>query len=621
MFTIESISLHNFMSYGGQHDFDFPAEPGLYYLTGRNDDESRLGANGVGKSTLLAAIYWCFYGVTPRGLKAGDIITWGEKTADVWVRVVIDGKSHVIARHQSPNSLVIDEEVVEQSAVNKLLRLSPEAFLYSIIIPQFGDSFFDLKPTEKLNLFSQIMDLDYWLTRSDKAAQLVNRLEAKATKYEREIASEEARIDTLEQALNELKGKEADFELAMKARIKELKAKKADAVDAIEELKPQIKRATIKAAELKSRLEEAKKADRAHVDKVADNRSQRILKSERVNELGNVAKSIAAEHEGIAKLKGRQCPTCGQKVSFEHIRSHNQAAEKEVKKLLDQIREGQNELERMKVQGDKLLKQGERLHEAAQEAEEEYTTVGVAEQSLIRERNNLEAALAEVDDTIKEARERENPYSEMIEKRRSEVKQSKADRKELQDLLTQNRSEHELAAFWVKGFKRVRLFVVEEALTQLEVEVNNNLTQLGLTDWSIKFDIERENKSGGVTKGFTVLVQNPRTDQPVKWESWSGGETQRLRLAGDLGLANLIMDRAGLQSKIEFHDEPSEHLSTEGIEDMLDTLYERAHNEGKVIWLCDHHVMSFGEFSGILTAVMKAGGTTELWYEEGAYNE
>ena len=170
-------------------------------------------------------------------------------------------------------------------------------------------------------------------------------------------------------------------------------------------------------------------------------------------------------------------------------------------------------------------------------------------------------------------------------------------------------ADHEAVSFWVAGFKRVRLLIIEETLRTLEVEVNNSLTNLGLVGWQVEFDVERENKAGGVTKGFVVLVKAPGHTEPVRWEAWSGGEAQRLQLAGDLGLANLIMRQAGLYSTVEFHDEPSKHLSKAGLMDLAETLHQRAIDDGKRIFLVDHNMPEFGEFAGVITVTKGAEGS------------
>jgi translation initiation factor RLI1 len=68
------------------------------------------------------------------------------------------------------------------------------------------------------------------------------------------------------------------------------------------------------------------------------------------------------------------------------------------------------------------------------------------------------------------------------------------------------------------------------------------------------------------------------------------------------------MLRAGLTSGVEFFDEPSRHLSTEGQLDLAETLMQRALTDKKAIWLVDHNLIDFG-FTGTLTVVKTAAGS------------
>src|SRR5882672_4672542 len=137
MFDLNKIILWNFGSYRGQHEFEFPTTPGLYSLTGVNEENPRLGANGTGKSTLLNAIRWCFYGRTSRGLKASDVVAWEETSCRVTTGLTINDQHFAIVRSQSPNGLTINGRVVDQDEVQKLLRLTADQFDHSVMLPQF----------------------------------------------------------------------------------------------------------------------------------------------------------------------------------------------------------------------------------------------------------------------------------------------------------------------------------------------------------------------------------------------------------------------------------------------------------------------------------------------------
>jgi energy-coupling factor transporter ATP-binding protein EcfA2 len=126
-------------------------------------------------------------------------------------------------------------------------------------------------------------------------------------------------------------------------------------------------------------------------------------------------------------------------------------------------------------------------------------------------------------------------------------------------------------------------------------------------------DVERETKSGTVSRGFNVFVRSPDSADAVPWEAWSGGETQRLRLAGTMGLMDLIADRVGRQPTMEVFDEPTDRLSGDGIDDLVTLLSSRAKLEQKRIFLVDHRSLDAGRFDGQLRVVYNEHGSQLVW--------
>ncbi len=211
MFSIKSVELTNFRSFAGTHKWVLSEGAGLYFLTGRNDLNSRLGRNGVGKSSLLDAISWGLYGKTTRGLRASDVITWGEKSCSVLIDLVVGDETLEIRATQGPNSLTINGELVDRETLVKRLRLNYESFLYAVIIPQFGDAFFDLAPAAKLSLFSQIMELDTWLDKSNAALEASNAINKQLQSTELEIATLVGQRQSIEHSIKELEQKSAQW--------------------------------------------------------------------------------------------------------------------------------------------------------------------------------------------------------------------------------------------------------------------------------------------------------------------------------------------------------------------------------------------------------------------------
>jgi DNA repair ATPase RecN len=201
-------------------------------------------------------------------------------------------------------------------------------------------------------------------------------------------------------------------------------------------------------------------------------------------------------------------------------------------------------------------------------------------------------------------------YDKKIQKCKKRLKHNKREMKEARKSLAELNNDIQLAKYWVRGFKDIRLFEVDEALTSLQVEVNSYLADLGMADWSVSMEVERETKAGKISRGFRVMVDPGinSNSSPKPWEIWSGGEGQRLRLAGTLALSNLILHQFNQDCNIQVWDERLYWLSGSGEDDMLELLQETAKQHNKQIWLIDQHNLDF-PFDGVITVVKDTKGS------------
>ena len=608
MFDIHSVEMTNFRSYAGTHRFDLPTAPGLYYITGENKLEKRLEANGSGKSTILDAIYWCLYGCTIRGLLATNVVTWGRKGSSVTLQLTVGDKTFTVTRSHSPNSLTIDGTHVDQVTLQQHIVIGADAFLHSVIMPQFGQAFFELTPTNKLGLFSQIMGLDYWLECSTKAAKQSRYLESAMRDLEDQILLNENELIILAKDIEELTNKENSFE---DDKLKTIAGISSDLKRAVKNLEDHEFEQNKLEIELKHSTKELCR-EQIKIDKKLEERSslgdeQNELEWKYKSEIKDL-NSAKATLEKFTNL-GAKCPTCGQNVDAKHtkqeiylIKSLIETIQANMAKITEDLEVCKKSREAFRNETVELSTRRDKISRRVNEIQRDinFRTADITEsKTQITNRKN----------SILKTKEMKNPYTAMIAEKKSRITTLKALAKTNEKAFAEERANFEATSWWVAGFKRLRLFLIEETLRSLELEVNSSLNSLGLIDWLVEFDVERENKSGGVTKGFVVLIQSPGNSDPVKFETWSGGEGQRLQLAGDLGLANLIMNKAGLSNAVEFYDEPSKHLSRSGLLDLAETLHQRAVNEGRRIFLIDHHTLEFGEFAGTYTVVKTKEGS------------
>lgn len=574
---LERVEVQGFRSFRDLETFDFSDQPGVVFLTGRNEDEPALGRNGTGKSSWWDAVYWCLYGVASTGLLGPELSTW-ELGRGIYVHVRING--HRITRTWNVNTLHLDGEDATQQQVDDVVGLTREQFLFCAYMAQGTESFLDLTATEKTDLLASVLDLDRWLTYSDAADKVAREHAAEVDGINTELVQARAsidelraidytsasaqwrikRVETLVTIANEVNEAEEDLE-SIKARRHNTCALHRSAEELVTAYAPTLARLD----------KEARNADRA----------------------------LASTRHHIKQLKERtgSCPTCGQEWPHSHDNGRL------LRKLLIDEEEQLVEAEA----ADEDLAEA-RQHVNALEAD--VRDHRAALERADRDREHTERTLKELARRAQATRSERDPFIGMSLDREERLGRLTAKVDRLMISLDKERAAHERAAAWVKGFKDVRLYLVAEALTQLEVEANSALVQLGLIGWEMRFAPDSETKKGNVKRGFSVGIKSPSTTRTVPWRAWSGGEAQRLRLAASMGLANLISSYTGYRPFVEVWDEPSDGMSPEGIRDMLSTFARRAATNNRQVWVVDHSALESGAFVETVTAVKRDGTTT-----------
>ncbi|MEE8574645.1 MAG: hypothetical protein V3T30_04455, partial [Thermodesulfobacteriota bacterium] len=253
------------------------------------------------------------------------------------------------------------------------------------------------------------------------------------------------------------------------------------------------------------------------------------------------------------------------------------------------------------------------LRKADKEAMDIYEASRHRLSTLDREVSEVTQSAVRLNEELGRVNGRPNTYAEEAGKSDATLRTIRILKEEAERTMALKLAEFEAVSFWVGGFRDLRLWLVDRSLSELEIAVNNSLYQLGLVGWGIDFAVEREIKGGGLSRGFEVLVSSPLSQAPVPWNSWSGGELQRLRIAGAIGFGDLILSRRGVVgSNVEVWDEPTAHLSEAGIRDLLGLLEARALSERKTIFVIDHHSLEY-PFAGTLQVIKRDGHSRLVW--------
>lgn len=618
LLTLKSITINGFRSFKNKQVFQLDRPAGLYYVTGINKVQKRLGGNAVGKSSVVDSICWVLFGKTVRGLSGPKVKNWNSKSCKVILKFAIDSIDRVLTRTQTPNSITIEPginqletETVDQKTLDNFLGIDYEKFLYSVISGQFNQSFLDLQPTERLNLLTPVIDkLAIWDECAKKAGLDTSVYETAVSNLSMNKQSTLSTISALEAELTRLNTSNADFESSKQQKLHELVTILDNISSKLTLQKQEVSNLT-KSLQRRQEDRQSLENDKTRIQDNLNNITE--TRNLYISDLATVqAKRSMAHSEFTTKWKTiKDCPYCYRPVEESVIQFNKKRLtidilgfDKDIKFKQDQL----NQLaERTNINKDKLNAVEQSIKDLNTKTQEVTKSLNDANKIYL----TLEAEKDRYNTELINIRESTSPYLELIDICNSNIVQSKETLESTEAALKQAQSDVLGHQFWIKGFKELRLWLISDVLLALEIESNNVLAALGLESWALKFELERETTNGGITKGFHVLVKPPefKDDDYVPFTTWSGGETARLRLAGTKGFSNLIKNFKGIDFNIEIYDEPTQFVNPEGIEDFLQFLADEAEEKQKVIYVIDHHSLSSDLFKKVITIEKDKNGS------------
>lgn len=221
MIELINVQLKNFRSFADSSFTPLGIGQGLTAIN---------GSNGMGKSTIVHAVVWALYGITPDGVRVGALRRQGsEGEGDVEAKVTINFNGQTICvtrglRGKNDTTIAsIELDGVEQTNVSSrtasqwitnYIGLDAEAFLTAFVVRQKElDSLVRARPAERRKTIERLAGiermskaLEIARQNSREAQRLVEALPATAdpTALEAEIAAVEEEIKTASETLHSL---------------------------------------------------------------------------------------------------------------------------------------------------------------------------------------------------------------------------------------------------------------------------------------------------------------------------------------------------------------------------------------------------------------------------------
>lgn len=167
-------------------DLDVTIPNGVTLIDGWNEDDQT--PEGSGKSAILNAICWCYFGKIPKDSNIDDVIKEGEKSCGV--EVFHDNAS--VRRTRGPNELilVVDGRTIKgkdaretQTLIEEFLGLTFETFCQTIYFAQnYTKKFITSNQEEKGKILSEVQNLSVFDKAGKEVRELIKLNEADLTK-------------------------------------------------------------------------------------------------------------------------------------------------------------------------------------------------------------------------------------------------------------------------------------------------------------------------------------------------------------------------------------------------------------------------------------------------------
>ena len=605
---ILSVELNNFRSFKGHHRLELDNK-GLVFVKGENKDDPSCNSNGSGKSSLFDAIDWCLFGKAPNGGASNSVVNEDEgKECTVTVALEDDNGDLGIVyrgRKAAKNGLVFGIQGQDLSALDtketqkkleEFLGLNREVFHAAVYKSQDSEfNFASASDGDKKALLTamlpELKELDTMKVQAKEKVKAMREELAEVSGLLKGYLENKATLKTLNpeegrrswQELNKKQQDELQVDIAhheeqLKGLMdvaKLLDAKKQELAD----LKPP-KEETAWASELDKRKE------------ALDNLRKYDL------DLSSRALPVQEKLKAWETKGDTTCMSCEQDIPAHH-------AEAQIAKLVDILKDIDEARQALPLKDTEGL-----VREAQDKARAEATANREASDGYAIRRSKLVADVSSLQEKLLSKDMLENRLQALL-KRQSDLKgavwpgesQVEEYNKKLaaleDDIKTNTALVQKLTEdikymdFWGKALsdRALKSYVLDRYIGDMNESCNRWIAKLTEGTVSVQFSTQTVGSTGKVSERLSVLVKKTEKDGTITerdFKSFSGGQRQRIALGIDMGLSELVANRAQKSWDIYIMDESfRQNLDDAGREAVFDLL-EILSREKSSIFVVDH---------------------------------
>lgn len=538
------------------------------FLLGVNlDSAEEQRSNGAGKSSLIGAVQYCLFGVTPEGRRKDDVIRLGEKTVEV--TGVFQHSQGVLTVTRSKNRGSSEELVVllnnEITSPQSLAKA--QEYLDSVL--GFGAEEFQLLACIKGDLVSRFGES----ADKEKRSFLETFIPAKFMEV-RDQVERQAKDATAAVAGTKAKQFHLDGQIdANKESLACARSDHAKLEETLQNLPPLAESTPFSPEQLQALTKfEGELANGLATAKTELARSLEATKSKRATLEQEQAK-LARELSKLADSPVELCPTCHQpwegaaahlKEKMEEARTKQEEVATALEKLALEDAETTTGIKDLLAYKELVLTPtSNKVAAITTDLKTQQTQYGAVQQEE-RRRAQLQGTLEE--------------KSAQLERLAQTINTLEKERAELEVTVKKQVRDEAILAYWKNAFsgKSISSLILQHYLDELTIYVNDLLADLFTETFSVAVNAFTQKKSGDISAELSILFT---TDAGVQtYNMLSDGEKRRVDLAFMLAFRKLFIKYRGLEFDFLFLDEVFRGVDTPGCARIITALQELCSN-------------------------------------------
>lgn len=633
---------------------------GLILLTGKNlDDKSgTFDKNGIGKSSLVASIFYALFGETPDGRSADAIINKdAKKNASVELTLEVSGNTYVITRGRKKNvlSITLNGEPMEfstmketQANIEQIIGIPEEVFRTTLFFDgHYTTPFSEMTDKQKKEFLSAIVDLSVYSKAHDKTKEEIKetraeiasvesnitiasesskrelenvaRLRTTKEQYEYNLATAQTTLDnyddqnyqTLSNNLLEA-SKELEYVSAYKTTNTAQNALR-EALTASQSLSSELAELQSKQRELVAHVENLKSVMKSKMDMVKQyeqlNQSaytkDNLVASynygangSSVDAIDAIIPSGATNLETVAKLKEELA-----NLIAEYKSTDTSVYDQPIVEATAKQDEARQAVQKLQEEANKEIEDNNTLNSRYQMANNKVNQIKEQIRNEEQAKKNLESQVTSAKSSLELVNQQLASYGDVsTDNAESVIEDLQAKKQTLATNLVN--LEKVLGAFSDKGIKSHVLDLVTPTLNE---GVNKYLGTLTGGAINVEFSTQSKKADGTLSDKFDISVTY--NGDVMSYNALSSGEKRRVDVAISLALQDMVIQRYGADVNLLAYDELFESLDATGAENVVELLKSRIEKVGTII-VVSHNEDLKPLFDNSLEVIKKDGVST-----------